>query len=76
MKMTEIVIKIPEETRARLVLGVTYMQDIQAVCNAVGEGTILPKGHDNLIELGQVTNYDNLLDVPIVVPADKEKDNE
>ena len=43
MKIVEMVIKIPEETRERLALGAPYMQDIQSVCNAINEGTILPK---------------------------------
>lgn len=43
MKMVEMIIKIPEEARARLAFGVTYTQDIQSVCDAISEGIILPK---------------------------------
>lgn len=39
--------------------------------SAIAKGTVLPKGHDDLIERGQVTNYDNLSDVPVVIKADK-----
>lgn len=43
MEMVEMIIKIPEEARARLAFGVTYTQDIQTVCDAISEGIILPK---------------------------------
>lgn len=42
----------------------------------IKKGTVLPKGHDDLIEREQVTNYDNLSDVPSVIKADKEVENE
>lgn len=38
--MVEMIIKIPEEVRARLAFGVTYTQDIQTVCDAISEGSI------------------------------------
>lgn len=38
----------------------------------IANGIVLPKGHDDLIERAQVTNYDNLYDVPAVIKADKE----
>ena len=43
---------------------------------SIVNGTVLPKGHDDLIERAQVTNYDNLYDVPAVIKADKENNNE
>lgn len=43
MKMVEMIIKIPEDARARLAFGVTYTQDMQSVCDAISEGIILPK---------------------------------
>lgn len=57
MKITEMIIKIPEETRARLALGVPYMQDIQSVCNAISEGTILSKGHGRLIDADEFARF-------------------
>ncbi len=41
----ELVIKIPEEVKNRLCFGVTYAKDIQTVCEALHNGTPLPKGH-------------------------------
>ena len=41
----ELVIKIPEEVKNRLCFGVTYAEDIQTVCEALHNGTPLPKGH-------------------------------
>lgn len=41
----ELVIKIPEEVKNRLCFGVTYAKDIQTVCEALHNGTSLPKGH-------------------------------
>ena len=43
MEMVEMIIKIPEDARARLAFGVTYTQDIQSVCDAISEEIILPK---------------------------------
>ena len=50
VKMVEVVIKIPEDARARLAFGVTYTQDMQAVCDALSEGVVLPKEHGRLID--------------------------
>lgn len=46
----ELVIKIPEEVKNRLCFGITYPKDIQVICEALNDGTPLPKGHKRLIE--------------------------
>ena len=53
----EIVIKIPEEVKNRLCFGVTYPKDIQVVCEALNDGTPLPKGHGRLIDADEIDNY-------------------
>ena len=50
MSDIELVIKIPEEVKNRLCFGVTYPKDIQTVCEALHNGTPLPKGHGRLID--------------------------
>lgn len=40
----QIVIDIPEEVKSRLCFGVTYPKDIQVMCEALNNGTPLPKG--------------------------------
>lgn len=47
----EVVIKIPEEVKNRLCFGVTYSKDIQVVCEALHDGTPLPKGHGRIGDL-------------------------
>lgn len=47
----EVVIKIPEEVKNRLCFGVTYSKDIQVVCEALNNGTPLPKGHGRIGDL-------------------------
>lgn len=47
----EVVIKIPEEVKNRLCFGVTYSKDIQVVCEALNDGTPLPKGHGRIGDL-------------------------
>lgn len=51
MGTVEIVIKIPEDVKNRLCFGITYQKDIQAVCEALNNGTPLPKGHGRLCDL-------------------------
>lgn len=86
----ELVIKIPEEVKNRLCFWVTYPKDIQAVCEALNNGTPLPKGHgelkdvdvidDNIYDLtrGMDLNYNQIIDVlddvPTIIPADKESE--
>jgi len=42
----QMVIDIPEEVKNRLCFGVTYPKDIQVICEALNDGTPLPKGCD------------------------------
>lgn len=51
MADVELVIKIPEEVKNRLCFGVTYSKDIQVVCEALNDGTPLPKGHGRIGDL-------------------------
>lgn len=51
MSDIEVVIKIPEEVKNRLCFGVTYSKDIQVVCEALNDGTPLPKGHGRIGDL-------------------------
>ena len=51
MSDVELVIKIPEEVKNRLCFGVTYSKDIQVVCEALNDGTPLPKGHGRIGDL-------------------------
>lgn len=46
----EIVINISEEVKNRLCFGVTYEKDIKLVCEALYNGTVLPKGHGVLVD--------------------------
>ena len=73
MGMVEVVIKIPKKCKEFLDNGgkVDWL-DANAIIDAIAKGNVLPKGHDDLIERAQVTNYDNLYDVPTVIEADKE----
>lgn len=57
MADVELVIKIPEEVKNRLCFGVTYSKDIQVVCEALNDGTPLPKGHGRLIDADEFKNY-------------------
>lgn len=74
METVEVVVKMP-----KFVHDMTKAQkkvidaDAEIVGKAIANGTVLPKGHDDLIERAQVTNYDNLYDVPAVIEADKEE---
>ena len=47
-------IKIPKEVKNRLCFGVTYAKDIQTVCEALHNGTPLPKGHGRLIDADEL----------------------
>jgi len=49
----ELVIKIPEEVKNRLCFGVTYAKDIQTVCEALHNGTPLPKGHGRIADIDE-----------------------
>lgn len=82
METVEVVIKLPKEVYEkiqqidRIIFGRRTGKTIEfALWNGVKNGTVLPKGHDDLIERGQVTNYDNLSDVPSVIEADREVEN-
>ena len=46
---------------------------VGSMITAIANGTVLPKGHDDLIERAQATNYDNLYDVPAVIEAESQK---
>ena len=46
----ELIIDIPEEVKSRLCFGITYPKDIQVICEALNNGTPLPKGHGRLID--------------------------
>ncbi len=65
MEDIELVIKIPKEVKNRLCFGVTYSKDIQVICEALNDGTPLPKGHgrigdlDALIQTMKERNDDN-----------------
>ena len=86
MKMVEVVIKIPEEARARLAFGVTYTQDMQAVCDALSEGVILSEEHGDLIDRKQIFEhgnskgfcdwYEELKYAKPIIKADKESKHE
>lgn len=52
----ELVIKIPEEVKNRLCFGITYPKDIQVVCEALNDGTPLPKGHGVLKDVTKQIN--------------------
>ncbi len=54
MSNIEIVIKIPEEVKNRLCFGITYPKDIQVVCEALNDGTSLPKGHGKLKDVDKI----------------------
>lgn len=62
----EVVIKIPEEVKNRLCFGVTYSKDIQVVCEALNDGTPLPKGHGRIGDLDALrcenTDFDTYKD--------------
>lgn len=55
MSDIEIVIKLDEDVKNRLCFGVTYTQDIQKLCEALNNGTILPKGHGKLKDVDKLT---------------------
>ena len=73
METVEVVIRIDKNDYDFLKeFGVIKPFTEKYICNVILNGTVLPKGHDDLIERAQVTNYDNLHDVPTVIEADKE----
>jgi len=90
MKTVEVVIKINKNTfdavneLSKFVDGNHIINGYQmkgnstvgSMITALAKGTVLPKGHDDLIERAQVTNYDNLYDVPTVIEADKAESEE
>lgn len=53
----QIVIDIPEEVKNRLCFGVTYPKDIQVMCEALNDGTVLPKGHGKLKDFDKIEWY-------------------
>lgn len=61
MTNIELVIKIPKEVKNRLCFGVTYAKDIQTVCEALHNGTPLPKGHGELVDRNDINErYDSI----------------
>ena len=46
----QIVIDIPKDVKNRLAFGVTYENDIRLLCEAIGNGTPIQKGHGDLID--------------------------
>lgn len=70
MADVELVIKIPEEVKNRLCFGVTYSKDIQVVCEALNDGTPLPKGHGRIGDLDALrcesTDFDTYNDYCIM----------
>ena len=81
----KIVIDIDEEVKNRLRFGITYSKDIQVVCEALNDGTPLPKGHGRLIDADALNRKDvncanvpmNFIDTaPTIIEADKEKKND
>lgn len=81
----KIVIDIPEEVKNRLCFGVTYAEDIQTVCEALHNGTPLPKNHGRLIDADAFYNdliFPNVLfaksfkemldDAATIISAEKE----
>ena len=86
MSDVELVIKIPEEVKNRLCFGVTYPKDIQVVCEALNDGTPLPKGHGRILDEKDILDIENndggwydLVDMPeyiagikAIIEADKE----
>ena len=85
MANIELVIKIPEEVKNRLCFGVTYPKDIQVVCEALNNGTPLPKGHGELKDIDKIVNdgiskgfcdwYDEMKYAPTIIEADKESED-
>ena len=53
----KLIIDIPEEVKNRLCFGVTYTKDIQTVCEALHNGTPLPKEHGRLIDAGALIEH-------------------
>lgn len=86
MESVEVVIKIPEEARARLAFGVIYTQDMQAVCDALSEGIILPEEHGDLVDRKKIFEhgnskgfcdwYEELKYAKPIIKADKEAEKE
>lgn len=54
MSDIELVVKIPKEVKNRLCFGVTYAEDIQTVCEALQNGTPLPRGHGKIIDVNNL----------------------
>jgi len=87
MADVELVIKIPEEVKNRLCFGVTYSKDIQVVCEALNDGTPLPKGHGRIGDLDALrcentdfdtykdycTMFDEIEAAETIIEADKEE---
>lgn len=71
METVEVVIRLKKERYDELQKN-KHLPNRLSIEKAITDGTLLPKGHDDLIERAQVTNYDNLYDVPTVIEADKE----
>ena len=81
MEEREYVIKIPEEVKNRLCFGVTYVKDIQTVCEALHNGTPLPKGHGRLKDIDKIISdgrskgfcdwYDEMKYAETIIEADK-----
>lgn len=74
----EVIIKIPDDEYKQ-------MKDYPSVWNShferiIANGTPLPKGHDRLVEAKAVIKalfaHQTIDDVPTIIEADKESDNE
>ena len=47
----------------------------EAMMYAIKNGILLPKGHGRLIDAKEIRNYLTLADVPTIIEADKENNN-
>ena len=81
----ELIIDIPDELYKKLktpkTVGLTEAFDQRAtLVRAIANGTPLPKGHDRLVEAKAVIKalfaHQTIDDVPTIIEADKESDNE
>lgn len=53
----QIVIDIPKDVKNRLAFGVTYEKDIRLLCEAISNGTPLPKGHGKLMDADAFVDF-------------------
>lgn len=89
--MKEIVIKIPDLVYESIIVGAETSRDEADVLFAIRQGTVLPKGHGDLIDRSKLekdTDWSDRHDeymaysqeqvgwADAVIPADKESDHE